>query len=304
MASPTVNKLPATSTRSPRPAVARAAPTASATDGHTSTVAELAARATRATSSGSALRTLSLRVAWTTSAIAAIGRTTPSTSLFALTASTTCSRSHRKNSGERFRQRLGPRRVVRAVEHDRGFVRDHLEPAGGAQRRETLVEHCLVEGGAGERLERDGAGGGVARRVAAEHRQVQVLVGRTRGPQTERLTPDRDQRVEHLPVVALAQERRADLARVRAEHILRDRLLFADRRDLALLEDPRLLGRDVGERRSELRDVVHPDRGDHGSVAGDHVRRVPRSAHPDLEDAELDGFVGEPQEREPVIASK
>jgi len=41
-----VNKLPVTSTRSLGPAAARAAAIASATDGDTSTVVELAARAT------------------------------------------------------------------------------------------------------------------------------------------------------------------------------------------------------------------------------------------------------------------
>ena len=44
--------------------------------------------------------------------------------------------------------------------------------------------------------------------------------------------------------------------------------------------------------------MVHPDRGDDRDLAVHEVRRVPGSAQPDLEDAEPDGLVGEPQERE------
>src|SRR3954453_6049364 len=168
-----------------------------------------------------------------TSAIAAIGPTTPSMSLFLLTANTTCSRSHRKNSptavasasapaglcapstttgGSRTtissrpggRSAAGPSRDT----HPRGLPPDDLEPAGGAKPREPLPQHALLEDGTGERLERDGARCGVPRRVAPEHGHVQVLIRSLRRAKPERLATDGDQRVEDLPVLALPQKRR------------------------------------------------------------------------------------------------
>ena len=41
--------------------------------------------------------------------------------------------------------------------------------------------------------------------------------------------------------------------------------------------------------------MVERDRRDHGDVARDEVRRVPRAAHAHLEDAERDRLVGEPE---------
>ena len=60
---------------------------------------------------------------------------------------------------------------------------------------------------------------------------------------------------------------------------------------------PGLLVRDLLARRPEVLDVIDGHVGDDRDATVDDVRRVPRAAHPDLDDRDVDGFVGEPAER-------
>jgi hypothetical protein len=70
-------------------------------------------------------------------------------------------------------------------------------------------------------------------------------------------------------------------------------LLLGEDAERTGLEDTRLLGRDLLDRRAEEADMVDRDRRDHRDLGVDHVGRVPRPAHADLHDRHVHRGVGE-----------
>ena len=65
----------------------------------------------------------------------------------------------------------------------------------------------------------------------------------------------------------------------------------------ACVDDAGLLRRDLGDRRAEDADVVQTDRRDHGDRCVQDVRRVPATAEPHFDDADVDRRIREGRER-------
>ena len=208
--------------RSPGRASACAASIASATCAWITTSLPSAPNAS-AIGTTSPARSLSLRAACATSASAASGRTMPATSLSALIETMRWRRSQLKNSAQRDGQCLGARRVVRAVQQDRGLARDDLHAAGPAHAIQRRAHRGLVEGPVHEGFERDDRRGRVPDRVLPEHRQVHVLVGAVHPPQEERLPAHRQETILDLPVAELPEHRGTDLVAPGLDHVERPR---------------------------------------------------------------------------------
>ena len=86
---------------------------------------------------------------------------------------------------------------------------------------------------------------------------------------------------------------RADLVRAFEEDLGDVALLDRGDGDRAGLDDARLLGGDLLDRRAEQPRVVDRHRRHHGDLAVGHVGRVPRATEPDLDDGDVHGGVGE-----------
>ena len=194
-------------------------------------------------------------------------------------------------------ERLGARGVVRAVEQDQ------WDGAPTTSRRpgHAHVGQRLARGVGVERLVRATTrtprrGGGVPRGVLAEQRQEQLVVGRARAPDPQRLpahAPGAGPRPPSRGTPAAARRRPPRIA-PRSRRAPRRPARGSPRR-LPSLMMPGLLARHLGDRGAEL-----------GMVERDRRRarrRRPRTrfvaSHvppmPDLEHAERHRLVGEPQ---------
>ena len=282
--------------RSSRAAASRAAASASATVPRSATRPPAAAiRA--ATCSAGKLRTLSFVAAYQTSTIGASARDHTVEVLVG---------RHREHHvhpvpgeglGERPSEGVRAPGIVGAVDDEQRAAGHHLEAAGDPERPDRRPGRVGVERVPQHGLDRDDRRRHVPHRVLAERRDEELLVRRVHAFDAELLPPDRRETGRGVPVAPLEQERRLHLLGARLDHVQRVGRLLADHHDLPRLHDARLLGGDLPDGRAELR-MVEPDLADHGDVAGDEVRRIPRPAHPDLEHPEPHRLVGEPQERE------
>ena len=160
---------------------------------------------------------------------------------------------------ERGGERLRARGVVSAVEQDGGMTSDDLQPAGPSDGGERLAGRRLVERLVDQRLDgRDGRRS-VPRGVLAEHRQEQVVVGPVDPAYPQRLSAHRPQALLDLEIAMLEPQLRADIRAPLLDHAQRLVILLPADRDAALLDDPRLLPRHLGDRGPELR-MVEGDR--------------------------------------------
>ena len=177
------------------------------------------------------------------------------------------------------------------------MTRDDLQAARPPNVGERLAGRVFVERLVQQRLDRRDRRRRVLCGVLTEHREEQVLVRPADPADPQRLAAQRAQPLLDLEVAMFEPQLRADLRAPRLDHAQRLVILLAADRDVAFLDDARLLPRHLRDRGAELR-VIERDRREHGDVAAHQVRGVPRAAHAHLEHAERDRLVREPQVRE------
>ena len=130
--------------------------------------------------------------------------------------------------------------------------------------------------------------------VGAVQRQEQVGVLRSEAAQRDLLPTDGHVARGDAEVVALDHDSRTHVGRALDEHLDRlGRLLQPDDGDGVGLDDAGLLPRDLLDRVPEEVTVVEVDGGDDGDGGIDDVGGVPRPAHADLHDRDVDRGVGE-----------
>ena len=134
--------------------------------------------------------------------------------------------------------------------------------------------------------------------VRAVERQVQLVVGAREPLHADLLPADGEALRGEAERVALHRERGAAGVGGGLQHLERRRVLLGRDRRGAGLDDARLDGGDLGDRVPEAVGVVEVDRGEHHHVAVGGVGRIPRTAHPDLDNRDVDGRVGEGHESE------
>ena len=130
------------------------------------------------------------------------------------------------------------------------------------------------------------------RLVLAVEREEHVLV-RAAGGERQQLTADRDLARRDAELETLAQRRHAHLGAAPEQDAGGVRRLVGEHGDGAGLDDPGLLRGDRGDVVPEEALVVERDRQDDGHLRVQHVGRVPRAPHADLDGGHLDGRVRE-----------
>ena len=195
-------------------------------------------------------------------------------------------------------ERLRARRVVGSIQDQQRFAFDDLQPPRRTQFHERLTNHIDLEGLAKQCLHRNQPRCGIPRGVLTEQRNEEVVVGGVQAANAERLSSHRLQPVVDLPIAELDPQVGVNFGGMRLQNGEDLGVLLSHDRDPLRLDDPGLLARDVSQRWPQFRDVIHPDRADHGDIGSDQVRRVPGATHPDLEDPEPHGQIGEIQERQ------
>ena len=197
---------------------------------------------------------------------------------------------------QRSRERLGTGGVVGAVEHDRRMPCDDLETSGPPHA--ASASRSVASSSASPNNASHAAIAAAALRTACSpnNGRKSSSYESAQASHGERLASHGQQSLGDLPVAELERHRRADLIhRPPTPRALRHPV--PGRHGLPPFTMPAFSPRHLGQGRAEL-GMIEPDRGDHGDVARDEVRGVPRAAHADLEHAEGDGLVGEPEVRE------
>ncbi len=218
-------------------------------------------------------------------------------SLSFITATTPTSRAKVNESWIGVAQGPRPRRVVRGVDEHGGAAAHDLEPPRGVDGCQPGPHHVDVErllATAEERLDRRDRHGRVLRLVGAVQRQEEIGVLRGQAAQRDLLPTDGHVARGDAEVVALEHDPGTHLGRALDEHLGRlGRLLQPDDGDGVGLDDAGLLPRDLLDGVAEEVPVVEVDRRDDRDRGVDDVRRVPRAAHADLDDRDVDRQVGE-----------
>jgi dihydrofolate synthase/folylpolyglutamate synthase len=196
--------------------------------------------------------------------------------------------------GEGGAQRVRAGDVLHPVEQDQRLVSDHLETTRCAHAAERVGHELCVEGTPEERLR----GGERQRRVVGLVRAVQgeehVVVRRVRRVEVDD-TPTDGELVGAHTEVDVATDHRRGMAGEKGGHEVGTGLAEDERR--RRLDDPRLLGRDVGQRRSDVLDVVDAHVGHHRDVGVDDVGGVAGAAQTHFHDRDIDRDVAEPAQR-------
>src|SRR5258708_7065910 len=195
---------------------------------------------------------------------------------------------------ERAPQRFRAGDVVRAVEEHERLTAHDLEPPRRLHARERVGHDVELQWRADEAFggrDRDCRVVGLVRAVQWEE-HIGIL--RTRASDVDESTADREHVARHPEIdVAAHDARRVALL----EDGLDVRIRLTEHKRRAGLHDAGLLLCNLFARRSEIVDMIDADVGDHRDLAVDDVRRVPGSAHADLDYRDVDGLVGEPTER-------
>ena len=185
--------------------------------------------------------------------------------------------------------------VVRAVEQHERMAADDLEPARRLHARERVgddVGRAARRRTPPPRRARSPRCRPGARRAAAGTRRGSSAPGLRRSTQA---AADREHVATHTEVDVAAQ----DTLRARACSKIGSRSGSVSPSTSVApgFTMPAFSVAICSRGRSEILDVVDAHVGDDRDVAVDDVGRVPRSAHADLDDRDVDGFVGEPAER-------
>ena len=221
------------------------------------------------------------------------------------------SRSEVELLGQRLRQRRCACRVVRGVDENRWGAAHPLQPpwtdCGGEPRTNSVDIELPVRPCAEERFDGGQRDDGVVRLMVAMQRQEDLGVHPAESLQFEHLAADRHLPAQHRELGVLPSHGGVGSHRLGQHHFHRLGQLPADHRDgvdrhevvLLVGDDSRLLRGDFGDLVAEVLGVVDTDRGDDGHRCVDDVGGVPATAHPDLDDRDVDRRVGEGRERHP-----
>ena len=185
--------------------------------------------------------------------------------------------------------------VVGGVQHDGLPSRTYVQPAGRGHAAQGASHRVRLQRSSQHGLGGDQGAGGVVGLVRSAEPEAHVGTAAVQATHGDDLTV-RDRTSFGDRKAAVQEEQpRADLVGPLLQHLEHLRRLAGAHGDRAGLDDACLLPCDVDGRRPEVVGVVERDRKDHRDLGVDDVGGVPASAHPDLDDCDVDLGLGEGQ---------